>query len=88
MHKENKNNDFIQQFLIFRISFRRMFMRVSRHMRVHSSAYKQGTEHPGSTSECRLILQLNHWCHMDYFTDVLMIFLGLKCGSYTAVNAG
>ncbi len=22
-------------------------------------------------------LQLNHWCHMDYFTDVLATFLGL-----------
>ncbi len=26
-------------------------------------------------------LQLNHWCHMDYFNDVLTTFLGLERGS-------
>ncbi len=26
-------------------------------------------------------LRLNHWCHMDYFNDVLLTtFLGLECG--------
>ncbi len=35
-----------------------------------------------------LKLQLNHWCHMDYFNDVLTTFLGLTCGSYIAVYAG
>ncbi len=34
MHKENKNNDFIQQFLLFHDSLRCTFMRVPRHMRV------------------------------------------------------
>ncbi len=26
-------------------------------------------------------LQLNHWCHMDYFNNVPATFLGLECGS-------
>ncbi len=30
---------------------------------------------------------LNHWCHMDYFNDVLTIFLGLERGSCIAVYA-
>ncbi len=25
-----------------------------------------------------ITLQLNHWCHMDYFNDVLTTFLGLE----------
>ncbi len=35
-----------------------------------------------------ITLQLNHWCHMDYFNDVLTSFLGLECGSSIAVYAG
>ncbi len=31
-------------------------------------------------------LQLNLWCHMDYFNDVLTTFLGLKCGSCVAMQ--
>ncbi len=30
-------------------------------------------------------LKLNHWCHMDYFTDVLTTFLGLERGCCVAV---
>ncbi len=33
-------------------------------------------------------LRLNHWCHMDYFIDVLTTFLGLESGSYVAVYGG
>ncbi len=33
-------------------------------------------------------LQLNHWCHMDYFNNVLTTFLGLERGSSVAVYAG
>ncbi len=33
-------------------------------------------------------LQLNHWCHMDYFIYVLTTFLGLEHGSSFAVYAG
>ncbi len=33
-------------------------------------------------------LRLNHWCHMDYFNNVLATFLGLECGSILAVYAG
>ncbi len=29
-------------------------------------------------------LWLNHWCHMDYFNDVLATFLDLDCGSILA----
>ncbi len=31
-------------------------------------------------------LQMNHWCHMDYFNDVLTTFLGLECGSCIAIR--
>ncbi len=30
-------------------------------------------------------LQLNHWCHMDYFNNVFTIFLGLEY-CYTSNN--
>ncbi len=30
-------------------------------------------------------LRLNHWCHMDYFNNVLTTCLGLECGSCVAV---
>ncbi len=33
-------------------------------------------------------LRLNHWCHMDYFNDVLTTFLGLECVSCVAVYGG
>ncbi len=33
-------------------------------------------------------LRLNHWCHMDYFNDVLTTFLGLERSSCFAVYAG
>ncbi len=36
----------------------------------------------------RTKLQLNHWCYMDYFNDVLTTFLGLERVSYIAVYAG
>ncbi len=32
-------------------------------------------------------LRLNHWCHMNYFNDVLTPFLGLERGSCIAVYA-
>ncbi len=33
-------------------------------------------------------LQLNHWCHMDYFNDVLTTFLELQLVSCVAVYGG
>ncbi len=33
-------------------------------------------------------LRLNHWCHMDYFNNVLATFLGLKLASCIAVYLG
>ncbi len=33
-------------------------------------------------------VQPNHWCHVDYFNDVLTTFLGLECVSCIAVYAG
>ncbi len=35
-----------------------------------------------------IILQLNHWCHMDYLNEVRTTFLGLEHGSSLAVYAG
>ncbi len=135
MRKANKNNDFIQKFLLLRVILCRAFARVPRRMGVHSSACKQAAAHPGSTSECRLLhqqhythaswyscehttkndteekkllnkvvifvffahkkysrsfitLRLYHWCHMDYFNDVLTTFLGLQRVSFLAVYGG
>ncbi len=37
---------------------------------------------------CSLIkLRLNHWCHMDYFNDVLTTYLGLERVNFVAVYA-
>ncbi len=33
-------------------------------------------------------LRLNHWCHMDYFNNVLTTFLCLDRGSSLAVYGG
>ncbi len=35
-----------------------------------------------------ITLQLKHWCHMDYFNNVLTTFLGLECVRCIAVYAG
>ncbi len=35
-----------------------------------------------------ITLRLNHWCHMDYFNDILTTFLGLERGNCVAVYAG
>ncbi len=35
-----------------------------------------------------ITLRLNHWCHMDYFINVLTTFLGLECVSCFAVYTG
>ncbi len=32
--------------------------------------------------------QMNHWCHMDYFNNVLTTFLGLELVSCVAVYGG
>ncbi len=40
------------------------------------------------TKSILIQLRLNHWCHMDYFKDVLTTFLGLERGSCIAVYAG
>ncbi len=48
MRKENKHNDFIQQFLLFHVNLFCVFMRVPWCMRVNYSACKQATVHPGS----------------------------------------
>ncbi len=70
IRKENKNNDFNHQFLLFCVSLPRAFTRVSRCMRVHSSACKQGAAHPGSTSECRVLRQQHHTHASWYSCDV------------------
>ncbi len=40
--------------------------------------------HTKSSRSC-IKLRLKHWCHMDYFNDVLTTFLGLKHGGCVAV---
>ncbi len=30
-------------------------------------------------------LRLNHWCHLDYFTNLIAMFLSLDCVNYIAV---
>ncbi len=35
-----------------------------------------------------ITLRLYHWCHMDYFNDVLTTFLGLQRVSFLAVYGG
>ncbi len=109
-----------------------LFMSTTTHG-MHSSAWKQGTVHPSSTSEHQFLrqqhhtcvvlswarikdwqekkkllnkivifvffahkidsrsfitLMLNHWWHMDYFTNVLTTFLGLEHGCCGAIYAG
>ncbi len=64
VYKENKNNDFIQQFILFLVSLHHAFTRVPRHMRVHSSAC--------SILEYRLLHQQHHthvWMHKDFDTE-------------------
>ncbi len=39
------------------------------------------------TKSSIIILRLNHWCHMDYFNEVLTTFLGLERCSCVAVYA-
>ncbi len=41
--------------------------------------------HNKKYSHSLLKLRLNHWCHMDYFNNVLTTFLGLECVSCIAV---
>ncbi len=35
-----------------------------------------------------ITLRLNHWCHMDYFNNVLTNFLGLESGSCIGSGSG
>ncbi len=135
--KENKNNDFIQQFLLFHAcgaADARAGGCARRGRRVNMSkdldrgwlyifcpAFVQTRIYNRdglSTSERRLLcqqhltaslnkvilflfyfcykkyshslikLRLNHWCHMDYFNDVLITFQGLEHSSHVAVYAG
>ncbi len=44
--------------------------------------------HKKKYSRSFIKLRLNHWCHMDYFNNVLITFLGLDHGSTIAVYAG
>ncbi len=35
-----------------------------------------------------ITLRLNHWCHMDYFNNIVTTFMGLEHGSCVAVYPG
>ncbi len=44
---------------------------------------------PHTKCSCTFMtFRLNHWCHMDYFNNVLTTFLGLESGSCVSVWAG
>ncbi len=60
VRKENRNNDFIQQFLLFCVSLRCTFTTVPWCMRLHSSPCNQGAAHLVSMPECRLLRQQHH----------------------------
>ncbi len=38
--------------------------------------YTDDKQRDGRYSCSFIILQLNHWCHVDYFIDILITFLG------------
>ncbi len=121
VHKENKNNDFIQQFvssaaLWSHVTFRSKHKRRKQHIRVQCCRHRKAyvvyvcdTLRNGATGlregdellnkvvifvvfahkkyfRSSVKLQLNHWCHMDYFTDLLAKFLSLDCVNSIAVN--
>ncbi len=79
--EENKNNNFIQQFIFFCVRIQHTFKIVPRHL-------QEREEENEKYSRSFITLQLNHWCHMDYFKDVFTIFLGLERVSSVAVYAG
>ncbi len=55
VHKENQNNDFIQQFPLFRVGRRAL------------TACKQGITDPGSMLECRVLRQQHHM-YMSWYS--------------------
>ncbi len=94
MCKENKNSNFIQQFIFFRVSLRPTFRRVPWHMRVvlltEEPLFWRGTV--VSVRQSLLWKRRNCWMkslnHVDYFNNVLTTFLCLECGSSLAAYAG
>ncbi len=85
--KENKNNDFIQQFLLFRVSLRCALTTVQWHMRVHSSACKQGTTYRvlRQNAHRRLKLLSSHYfsflCAQQFSRSFIKLRLNLWCHS-------
>ncbi len=75
MHKENKDNDYS-----IISSLPCVFSTRSRYTMTRVVLL---TQEPAFWH-----IKLNHWCHMDYFNDVLTMFLGLEHVSYVAVYAG
>ncbi len=84
VHKENKNNDFIQQFLLFRDRLQCAFTRVPRCIGVHSSACKQGTAH----AFCFLCTQIIFVASKNYSwtTDVKWTILTMSLLPFWALN--
>ncbi len=74
--QRNKNNDFIEQFLLFWVRNKLLNKTVIFVFFMHKKY-----------SRCFITLRLNHWCHMDYFNDVLTTFLGLELVDCIAVYA-
>ncbi len=81
--KENKNNDFIQQYLLFPVSLDAYLRQYHKWVAAESVLLCFLC-----TQKVFIKLRLNHWAHMEYFNNILTTFLGLERVSCVAVNAG
>ncbi len=82
VHKDNWNNEFIQQFLLLPVSLQHweeLFYKVVIFVFLANKKY--------SCSFTKLRFWC-HRCHMGYFINILTTFLGLKCVSCVAVYTG
>ncbi len=77
VHKENKNNDFIQQFLLFRVSLQRVFTTVSwlTQKKLLNKVFIFVFFAHIKYSRSFIKLRLNHWCHIRHQTILTMSFL-------------
>ncbi len=76
--REYKNNKFIQQFILFRVSLQHAFAWYSREC---ASTNRKEKKLMNNKYFSHGFMKMNHSCHMDYFNSVLTTFLGLELGS-------
>ncbi len=89
MRKENKNNDFIHQFLLFRLSLQHAFTKVPRPCFVMLSW--MCVEEPEEKKLLNKVVIFVFFAHKKYscgFINVLTTFLGLERGSSLVVYGG